>query len=514
MRRILAWLLPWMAVFAVAQGPSLTVEYTHRGEIVDAGFRESETTFVAPSMVRRFGWNIDVRNGVAAISGEGRNFSVPVRERDGRGYVPLEEAVRYMGGTVETDPETGRVSVLGSIRNIEAIPEGARVDSTLAVGARAFRLADPDRLVVDFTGARLEARLVSDLPAGWRAAQFTPNVVRFVIESPVMATLPVPSLQPSRSFQIGLVPKPNATQEKPAVVIATLSRPVLEPGADGGLTVRIPVTGPLTKGPSAVFQDPRTIQLLVPQSSTEAVGDQEVGSAKGVKGLAVSDDQRGQVSMLFSLDRPLAFWLETVSGEIRLRLTPPRGSGGLTGKVVVVDAGHGGRDSGANHGGVMEKTVALQTAQRLANELSKAGASVVMTRADDTFVNLSERPEIANRARADLFVSVHYNSNTVANSRSGTIVFYHKRDPQGMLLAECVRAAIAKKNRLPCMGIWSDQRIYQSGFAVLRGATMPAVLLELGFLNHATDRALSVRPDFQQDMAEAVVRGIKEYFGE
>jgi N-acetylmuramoyl-L-alanine amidase len=514
MRRFLAWLLPWTAAIVVAQAPFLVVEYTHKGEIVDSGFQDAGTTFVAPSMVRRFGWNIDVRNGTAAVSGEGRNFSVPVRERDGRAFVPLEEAVRYMGGTVETDFESGRVTVLGTIRNIEPTADGARVDSTMAVAARAFRLADPDRLVIDFTGAKLETRLVTDLPPGWRASQFSTNVVRFVIESPETATLAVPDFAPSRSFQVSLKVSAAPLPDPSPVVIATLSRPQVEPWPDGGFMLRVPVTGPLSKGPSAVFQDPRTIQVLVPQASAEHVGEIQTGAVDGLHGVNVSDDQKGQVSVLVALKRPFAFWLETVAGEIRLRLTPPKGAGGLAGKVVVVDAGHGGRDSGATHGGVMEKTVALQTAQRLASELSKAGASVVMTRADDTFVSLSERPALAIRARADVFVSVHFNSNSVANSRSGTIVFYHKRDPQSMLLAECVRAAIAKKNRLPCMGIWSDQRIYQSGFAVLRGATMPAVLLELGFLNHATDRALAVRPDFQQDMAEAVVRGIKEYFGE
>ncbi|MBV6489996.1 MAG: N-acetylmuramoyl-L-alanine amidase LytC [Fimbriimonadaceae bacterium] len=202
---------------------------------------------------------------------------------------------------------------------------------------------------------------------------------------------------------------------------------------------------------------------------------------------------------------------------IHLTLIKPNvGDGKLAGKVVVVDAGHGGHDTGARSPDkkLNEKDLALAIASVTAKRLSEQGATVVLTRKGDQFIALKERSEIANRNGAHFFLSVHINSNQVANSSTGGITFYHQQDPVGMLLADCIQGEIAKVSGLPNLGTWSDRRIYETGFAVLRYAKMPAVLIEMGFINNAKDRARMSTADFKEKVAGAIVQGLRAYLGD
>lgn len=113
-----------------------------------------------------------------------------------------------------------------------------------------------------------------------------------------------------------------------------------------------------------------------------------------------------------------------------------------------------------------------------------------------------------------MFVSVHINSSPGTNRSSGTMSFYHMKNPDGMLLARCIQDEMIKVTGLPNLGHVSDSRIYSTGFAVLRYSEVPAVLLELAFINHSRDRAAMTQAAWQQKVAEAVTRGIKAYLGD
>jgi N-acetylmuramoyl-L-alanine amidase len=215
----------------------------------------------------------------------------------------------------------------------------------------------------------------------------------------------------------------------------------------------------------------------------------------------------------------MAITITPTSTELRVRLTKPKNSSGLISeKLFVIDAGHGGSDPGAQfkdtNETLNEKDFNLDVAKRIAKALSDAGAAVIMTREDDTFIELYARPEIANKAVSHFFISVHFNSNVVANSASGTMTFYHRDDPDARALAECIHAEIVAVTGLPDLGVRSDTTIYQNGFAVLRHSKMPAVLLEIAFINNAVDREAMKNPEFLQRVADAVVKGIRVYLGE
>lgn len=282
-----------------------------------------------------------------------------------------------------------------------------------------------------------------------------------------------------------------------------------------GSVVVLKFSGPLSKPPLYRRRAPDVLEVVLP-GGLAPTSDIAPTSSRFLKGVSSFVGEEG-LTLRFELARPLGIQVGNPLNEVHIALIEPKAGGGsLAGKIVVVDAGHGGGDTGAKSPdrSVYEKDLTLSVAKQLAEKLSREGATVLMTRKSDLLIPLKERPEIGNRNQAELFVSVHINSNTRANSSSGGITFYHAQDPVSMLLAECIQSEIAKVSGMPSLGVWSDTRIYDTGFAVLRYAKMPAVLLELGFINHRSDRAILTTPKFQDAATNAIVKGIKVYLGD
>ncbi|MFN7172414.1 MAG: N-acetylmuramoyl-L-alanine amidase [Fimbriimonadaceae bacterium] len=232
---------------------------------------------------------------------------------------------------------------------------------------------------------------------------------------------------------------------------------------------------------------------------------------------ATSEVSGNRITYRFVMNRPLGVDLSLNAAEPSvLFIVPNVGDGRLAGKVIAIDAGHGGRDPGAIHrpSGVQEKDIVLSVSRMLAEELTKEGATVVMTRNSDIFIPLTERPAIAERAGANLFISVHVNATSRATGPSGSITFFHRNERVSEALATAIQQEKSKATPIPSMGVWSDSRITQVGFAVLRHSKTPAVLLELGFINNDHDRRILVQPDMQRRIARGVVNGLKLYYGE
>lgn len=137
-----------------------------------------------------------------------------------------------------------------------------------------------------------------------------------------------------------------------------------------------------------------------------------------------------------------------------------------------------------------------------------------MTRTTDVFVPLERRARIANESKADFFISIHINSNRKPNSQNGSITFHHKSNAASRIFAKAIHDGLARTTGIRSIGVWSDTRIYQSGFAVLRLTRMPGALLELGFVNNDRDRAIMTRPDFSVKVAAGILQGILEYLGD
>ncbi len=187
-------------------------------------------------------------------------------------------------------------------------------------------------------------------------------------------------------------------------------------------------------------------------------------------------------------------------------------------KVIFIDAGHGGDDPGApgNSRTIWEETVNLDISQKLSAILKQQGAKVIMSRTGDQTVDLLARPELANRANADIFVSIHCNSN-INTSIGGTTTYYYapttrkdlfEQQADRMRLAQCIQNEMVKELKLENRGIRQDN------FAVLRETSMPSVLVETAFISNPREEALLKDDRFRQRIAEAVARGINAYFAE
>ncbi len=219
---------------------------------------------------------------------------------------------------------------------------------------------------------------------------------------------------------------------------------------------------------------------------------------------------------------------------------------GLKTRRVVVDAGHGGKDTGAiGPRGVREKDLALAIAKKLAAQLRQLGFEVILTRKSDVFIPLDERTRIANEARADLFLSIHCNAarrrklegvetwtlNVASDRYAARLAAFENADADRtvsdlrMILADLATKANASDARDLAQSVQSslvrtlrsrvgrvrDHGVKQALFYVLLGTRMPSILVETGFISNPKEEMRLKSARFQNGAAEAIARGVKDY---
>lgn len=197
--------------------------------------------------------------------------------------------------------------------------------------------------------------------------------------------------------------------------------------------------------------------------------------------------------------------------------TPPPGAvppPGANPRLIVIDPGHGGSDTGAVHNGLMEKTLTLDIALRLRALLVARGWTVQMTRETDRDVygpnasdvdELQARVDVADNAGARLFVSIHANAS-VSSVPNGTTTYWYK--PEDRPLAEDIQ------HRLIAQLGTKDDGIVRERLYVVRRTSMPACLVETAFVSNPDDAAKLATPAFRQQIALGIADGIKDYAGQ
>ena len=170
-------------------------------------------------------------------------------------------------------------------------------------------------------------------------------------------------------------------------------------------------------------------------------------------------------------------------------------------RTIVIDAGHGGFDRGGVPGQrISEKDKTLDVAQRLKRILQAEGYRVIMTRDSDVFIPLPTRVAIANSNRGANFVSIHFNCASRVGA-NGIETYYYSSDSAS--LASSIHRNVVS-------GAPSENRgIRRRGFYVLRRTSIPAVLVECGFLTNPTEGRLALTGDYRQKLAEQIARGIR-----
>ncbi len=191
--------------------------------------------------------------------------------------------------------------------------------------------------------------------------------------------------------------------------------------------------------------------------------------------------------------------------------------GSYAGKIIAIDAGHGGPEPGAvGKNGTKEKDITLDVAKRVAKLLESRGAKVIMTRSGDQDVGLYERTDKANKAKAGIFVSIHINAHTdPAIGGTSTYIYSGANDrTQATRIAESDRLArYVQAELVKTLGL-RDIGVKSANFAVLRTANMPAILAELAFISNKPEEKYINTDVFKNGAAEAIVKGIGLYLSE
>ena len=217
-------------------------------------------------------------------------------------------------------------------------------------------------------------------------------------------------------------------------------------------------------------------------------------------------------------------------------------------KTIVIDAGHGGKDPGAvGYRGTKEKDIALDVAKRLEKKLSKnMNVKIIMTREEDVFLRLSERTKIANESNGNLFISIHTNAaedrrasgfetfligpnkNEAAvrvAARENAVLELEgttgkKLTNEDLIQATIAQSAFASKSEQFASMVQKeikkrvqsrDRGVKQAGFYVLMGASMPNVLVELGFISNPSEEKKLRSPQYRDQLATAIYRAVEQY---
>jgi len=192
----------------------------------------------------------------------------------------------------------------------------------------------------------------------------------------------------------------------------------------------------------------------------------------------------------------------------------------LSGRIIILDPGHGGPDGGAVGGEVLEKEIALQTALKLRDYLQQQGAFVILTRENDQDLasentrgysrrkaeDLRKRVEFINESEADLFISIHLNAIPSPRWR-GAQTFYHGAFKENERVAKFIQAELRRNLENTNRSAKAINGIY-----LLKYAKRPGALVEIGFLSNPEERQLLAKNDYQTKLAASIYKGILRYF--
>ncbi len=405
---------------------------------------------------------------------------------------------------------------------------------------QAARISDPDRIYFDLHKAKLSSTLAGktlEIPGGFlktiRVAQNQAGVVRVVLE-----------VDNVKDYSVFLLPNPYRLvvdvygMPAAAAKSATSSAPEPEKAAEAAAKTEKTLSARAEKPPGKPDRsDPAAAESARGASARRAPTPAEKpASSKTVRATRSTREAAAALT-------PPTVPQPTHNGQHSLT----RALGLKIGRIVI-DAGHGGHDTGTiGPTGLMEKDLCLDVALRLGKLIQQRlpGAEVVFTRAEDSFVPLENRTAIANQSRADLFLSIHANSSRDHKAR-GVETYYlnFAASPEAMEVASRENALsqssvhelqdlvkkIARNEKIDesrelaadiqealsrrlqrVSRILKNRGVRKAPFVVLIGANMPSVLSEVSFLSNPTDEQLLKKPENRQRVAEGLYHGVESY---
>jgi N-acetylmuramoyl-L-alanine amidase len=442
------------------------------------------------------------------------------------------------------------------------------IETEAEVKFKYDRLVDPDRVYIDLAdilpGAVKKTIAVGDgIVKQIRIGLKEKNVTRVVfdLEGKVEVSASQLSnpdrvmleLRPANGKQITFrTEPPQAVFATPSSVSDTVSKPATEPETIAAATATFRMPGTKPRAPiQPTLNLPAPPKVSTPAASLPA----RFALRFPPKVKSPAPYTPGRVAAV-TASIPKTPEPELPQPAVRLAKPAERNSQGersltralgLKLERVVLDAGHGGHDTGTiGKSGLMEKDLVLDVTLRLGKLIEeKLGSEVIYTRDDDTFIPLRRRTELANEKRADLFLSIHANSSS-AKTIAGTETFFlnftsskedmdvASRENAGgdqsihdlsdlvkkIALQEKVEESREFAERIQSathelttssIGRIKNRGVKKAPFVVLIGAQMPSVLSEIGFITNAKEEAMMQSPEYRQKIAEALLKGISKY---
>jgi N-acetylmuramoyl-L-alanine amidase len=452
---------------------------------------------------------------------------------------PIEAPVEVTKNS--TSPKGGAPAENGRVPLIHKISTKAAVGSTRvtinldgSVQYMSGRIGNPDRIYFDLRAARLvpdlvHAKIKTDgaLVCAVRVAQNPAGVVRVVLDVNGVKDYTAALLSKPNRLVIDLYANGKTTQTAEAAGNTVVDAPATE-----NVAVALG-SKPAERVRSATPIPARTPNADASESAAIPQPKNKLATAKIGKASGKSPD----------LVQPASAPQPTRDGNSTLT----RALGLKIGRIVI-DAGHGGHDTGTiGPTGLMEKDLCLDIALRLGKIIQQRlpTADVVFTRSDDTFIPLEERTHIANESKADMFISIHANSSQDPGAR-GIETYYlnlkgsaeamevaareNATDDQGIHelqdlvkqiartekideskeFAEDVQDSLAKRVQKAARPV-KNRGVRKAPFVVLIGADMPSILTEISFLSNAADEKMLKQPDHRQRVAEGIYQGVANY---
>ena len=439
------------------------------------------------------------------------------------------------------------------------------IESDTAIKARQFFIPEPPRLAVDLEGLdlipalrELVAKVKSDDPniSGIRVGQNTPGVVRLVMDLKKPMLPQVFSLAPVAAYQHRLVF--DLYPAKPADPLEAL---IAERLADHPALAAAQPTPPPRKPAAAGSSDP--LGTLMAQQAGKAAPEPSAAPAPARPPVVATVRRPPPTPARPFIPAPAPVValndkdLPPIVAEPSTLADTGRASSGMQGRtdrliIVALDAGHGGEDPGATGpGGTREKDVVLQIAHRLRDRINRQpNMRAYMTRDADFFVPLNMRVQKAQSVKADLFISLH--ADAVPNAApSGASVYalsekgasssaarwlankensadlvggvnIQAKDTQvrkalfdmstSAQINDSIKLGSAMLGEIGGLGKLHKPRVEQASFAVLKAPDIPSVLVETAFISNPTEEARLRSEDYQNQLADALMRGITRYF--
>lgn len=526
---VLATFTLLLACFAPAVSQNLTVTVCGvpvAGNI--APFVQGSKTWVEKGVAEQ-AFSTRLNAGAGGFTVQGQSGSVSRLERDGREFVAVEDLAEVFESTVKLG--AGRLDVFARLTDVRYKDGQLKVDTTIPVRYQVNRLTGPERIYIDLLGVLVdqagETKSEKSRIRSLRIGQFKPDTARITAETSVRMDYRVLSSGRTNSIVV----------ELPSTV------PVLESAAPAEQGATAPASTQALAVSRVAIEALDHLLLFTVQGNRPAAPQYGSDMARGeywltLEGAAITaPETRWQlqnalaegVSLIPSgtPEKPAAKLIVKSSHVLVSRilsgpnpnsfiwqLALPRVAGGdWKSKVILVDPGHGGSDSGAVANGVREKDLNLGMSLAIKSEAEKVGLKVILTRDRDVALTLRERTDMIARYNADIFISVHNNSNRNPNSASGTEVYYHMQQPESRALAQIAHDKIVAAVGTNPRRAKSDSTLYSSGLFVLRNSPVPAILLEVGFVNHAQEAARLRNPEFQRKVGKAVVDAVIAYLG-